>query len=108
MIRSFRIFCSMTVLLAAFVLSGCAKIGHEQTEKLVTLQISLEAKGMTKSQPSDAERSIGSVRIYAYRNDTGSRVGHYYRGTASSEPIYMDLALPERGQYEVDFFIFVK
>lgn len=107
MIRYFRIFCSVTVLLAAFVLSGCAKIGHEQTEKLVTLQISLEAKGMTKSQPSDAERSIGSVRIYAYRKDTGSRVGHYYRGTASSEPIYMDLALPERGQYEVDFFIFV-
>ena len=105
MIRYFRIFCSVTVLLAAFVLSGCAKIGHEQTEKLVTLQISLKAKGITKAQLSDAEKSIGSVRIYAYRKDTGSQVGHYFRGIASTEPIYMDLALPERGQHDIEFVL---
>ena len=105
MIRSVRILYSLAVLLAAFVLSGCAKSAYEQTEKLVTLQISLDAKGITKAESSDAEKSIGSVRIYAYRKDTGSQVGHYYRGQASAEPIYMDLALPERGQHDVEFLI---
>ena len=107
MIRSVRILYSLAVLLAAFVLSGCAKSAYEQTEKLVTLQISLDAKGITKAESSDAEKSIGSVRIYAYRKDTGSQVGHYYRGQASAEPIYMDLALPERGQHDVEFVLIV-
>ena len=106
MIRSVRILYSLAVLLAAFVLSGCAKSAYEQTEKLVTLQISLDAKGITKAESSDPEKSIGSVRIYAYRKDTGSQVGHYYRSQAS-EPIYMDLALPERGQHDVEFVLIV-
>lgn len=106
MIKYFRIFYSLTMLLVAFVLGGCAeKNGQDMPEKLVTLQVSLKSKGITKAEMTGAEKSIGSVRIYAYRSDTGSQVGHYYRGTASDEPIYMDLALPERGQYEVEFYI---
>ena len=105
MIRSVRILYSLAVLLAAFVLSGCAKTGYEQTEKLVTLQISVKANGITKADQVKDEKLIGSVRIYAYRKDSGTQVGHYYRGVASTEPIYMDLALPERGQHEVEFLI---
>lgn len=106
MIKTFRIFYSLTVLFAAFVLSGCAeKESYEPLEKLVTLQISLETKETTKADPSVDEKTIGSVRIYAYRKDTGSQVGHYFRGIASTEPIYMDLALPERGLHDVEFFL---
>ena len=106
MIKTFRIFYSLTVLLTAFVLSGCAeKESYEPLEKLVTLQISLETKETTKADKSVDEKIIGSVRIYAYRKDTGSQVGHYFRGMASTEPIYMDLALPERGLHDVEFFL---
>ena len=108
MMRNFRILCSLAVLLAVFVLPGCAeKDGYEPMEKLVTLQISVKAKGMTKADQVKDEKTIGSVRIYAYRKDSGTQVGHYYRGVASTEPIYMDLALPERGQHEVEFFLIV-
>ncbi len=108
MIRSLRILCSLTVLVIALVMVSCAqKTSHDIPEKLVTLQVSLKAKGITKAEMTDAEKAIGSVRIYAYRKDTGTQVGHYYRGKESDEPIYMDLALPERGQYEVEFYIVV-
>lgn len=106
MMKTFRIFYSLTVLLTAFVLSGCAeKESYEPLEKLVTLQISVETKETTKADKSVDEKTIGSVRIYAYRKDTGSQVGHYFRGMASTEPIYMDLALPERGLHDVEFFL---
>ena len=105
MIRSVRILYSLAVLLGALALSGCAKTGYEQTEKLVTLQISVKANGITKADQVKDEKLIGSVRIYAYRKDSGTQVGHYYRGVASTEPIYMDLSLPERGQHEVEFLI---
>ena len=109
MIRSLRIFLySMAMLLAASVLDGCAdKSAYELQEKLVTLQISLQTKEMTKAEKGELEKSITSVRIYAYRKDTGTQVGHYFRSKASTEPIYMDLALPQRGQFEVEFYLIV-
>lgn len=107
MMRSLHIFYRLAVLFAAFVLAGCMeKSHHDLAERLVTLQVSLDVKA-TKADPEDAEKTINSIRIYAYRSDTGGIVGHYYRGNASSEPIYMDLALPERGQYEVEFYVLV-
>lgn len=108
MIRSFRIFYSVTVLLAAFVLAGCVeKNSRDIPERLVTLKVSLKAMGITKAELTEAEKTMSSVRIYAYRKDSGSQVGHYYRGVSSDEPIYMDLALPEKGQYEVEFYVIV-
>lgn len=106
MIRAFHILCRVVVLLAAFALMGCVE-KDVMPERLVTLQVSLDTDKATKAEASDAQNEIHSVRIYAYRTDTGSQVGHYYRGNASTEPIYMDIALPEKGQYEVEFFVFV-
>ena len=105
MMRVFHTLFRMTVLLAAFVMGACVE-KEVMPERLVTLQVSLDTDKATKSEVTDTENAINSVRIYAYRADTGSQVGHYYRGNASTEPIYMDIALPERGQYEVEFFVF--
>lgn len=109
MMKSLRIFLySLAVLVAVSVLGACAeKSAYDLQEKLVTLQISLQTKGITKADKAELEKSIGSVRIYAYRKDTGSQVGHYFRSKASTEPIYMDLALPQRGQFEVEFLLIV-
>lgn len=106
MMRVFHTLFRMAVLLAAFVMGACTE-KDAMPEKLVTLQVSLDTDKATKAEVPDAENAINSVRIYAYRTDTGSQVGHYYRGNPSTEPIYMDIALPERGQYEVEFFVFV-
>lgn len=108
MIRVFHIFSHVAVLIMAFVMVSCVeKDSHELSEKLVSLQVSLDVEGITKAEPTEAEKTIGSVRIYAYRADTGRQVGHYYRGSASTDPIFIDLALPERGQYEVEFYVIV-
>ena len=106
MMKLLHIFCRVVVLFTAFALIGCVEKGLEdQSETFVTLQVSLEADEMTKTSPTDAEKTISSVRIYAYRKDTGTQVGYYYRGVPSTDPIFMDLALPQRGVYDVEFFV---
>lgn len=89
------------------MLASCTKDESAPKEQNVMIQINLNAEEATKATPSELEKTIGSVRIYAYRADNGEFVGRYYRQTASLEPIFMDLALPVRGQYEIEFYIFV-
>lgn len=106
--KIFHILFRMTVLLMAFVMVSCMeKDNHDPEERLVTLQVSLDVKTPVKAEPTDVEKIINSVRIYAYRADSGTQVGHYFRGVASTEPIYIDLSLPQRGQYDIDFYIIV-
>ncbi len=97
----------LTVIAAVFA-TGCINEKLDTSDGLqsVMLQIDIETGEMTKADPTAAESVINSVRIYAYRTD-GSQVGHFYRASASAEPIIMDLTLPETGIYDVDFYIFV-
>ena len=108
MMKIFHILFRMTVLLMAFVMVSCMeKDNHDPEERLVTLQVSLDVKTPVKAESADVEKTINSIRIYAYRADSGTQVGHYFRGVASTEPIYIDLSLPQRGQYDIDFYIIV-
>ena len=98
----------LAVLFVALSLGSCLeKVQDEDPEKLVTLQVLLNSDKITRSVPTEPEKAINSVRIYAYRKDTGSQVGHYYRGRPSDEPIIIDLALPLRGEYEIEFYVIV-
>lgn len=87
--------------------AGCITEKFDTSDGLqsVMLQINVAAGEMTKSDPTDAESVINSVRIYAYRAD-GTQAGHFYRASSSAEPIIMDLVLPENGTHSVDFYVF--
>ena len=108
MVRFLHMIYRLAVLFVALALGSCLeKVQDEDPEKLVTLQVLLNSDKITRSVPTEAEKAINSVRIYAYRKDTGSQVGHYYRGRPSDEPIIIDLALPLRGEHEVEFYVIV-
>ena len=99
-----RIMATLSVVSA--MLGSCSKETDHVKEQYVTVRINLDSEA-TKSDLTEQEKVIGSVRIYAYREDNGDFVGRYFRESASSEPIFIDLALPVRGEYDVLFYIFV-
>jgi len=110
MMRSlFHIFPRMTMLLTACVmLVACMeKGGQDIPVRHMLLQVDLEEKPAVKSSLLEQETIFNSIRIYAYRHDTGDIIGSFYRGAVSTEPIFVDLALPERGEYEVEFYVLV-
>lgn len=103
-----HVLCAVSAFFGALaMLVSCAKDDRTPQEQNVVVQINLDSDKVSKATPTEQENIIGSVRIYAYREDTGEFVGQYFRQAASSEPIFMDLALPVRGQYNVEFYIFV-
>lgn len=94
--------------LAAVMATGCIFEKENMPEDLqsVMIKINLRADGMTKADAElepTAESAINSVRIYAYYN--GNLSGHFYRASASTDPIVMDLRLPETGTHDVDFYV---
>ena len=107
MIRILHILRFMAALfVASAMLGSCSKETDHVEEQYVTVQINLDSEA-TKAEITEQEKVIGSVRIYAYREDNGDFVGRYFRESASNEPIFIDLALPVRGEYDVLFYIFV-
>lgn len=96
----------MTVILTVFS-TGCITEKFDTSEGLrsVMLQVNIAAGDMTKAQPTDIESAINSIRIYAYTMD-GRQAGYFYRANASSEPIIMDLTLPDSGTHNVKFYVF--
>lgn len=87
--------------------AGCITEKFDTSNGLqsVMLQVNIVAGEMTKADPTVAESAINTVRIYAYRTD-GAQAGHFYSGQVSTEPIIMDLSLPETGTHEVEFYVF--
>ena len=104
-----HILSRMAMFLVAFViLVACAeKGGPDIPVRHMLLQVDLEENITVKGQPSEQETTFNTIRIYAYLNNTGDIIGSFYRGTVSSEPIYVDLALPIKGVHDVEFFVFV-
>lgn len=96
-----------TVVVAAMT-TGCffEKMAMPEDLQSVLIQVNVSADEMqTKATeaPSATEAAINSIRIYAFYN--GKLSGHFYRGTASAEPVVMDLQLPETGTHDVDFYV---
>ena len=93
-------------LFAAFLATGCIFEKMDRPEKLqsVMIQVNVSADNMqTKADPTVSETAINTIRIYAFYE--GNLSGHFYRATASSEPIVMDLQLPLSGTHSVDFYV---
>ncbi len=97
----------LMVLLTIFA-TGCITDKFDTSKGLqsVMLQVNISNGEMTKAEPTAIETPINTVRIYAYRND-GTQAGHFYRASASDEPIMMDLTLPEGGTFDIKFYVFV-
>ena len=96
------VFCFMVTMLP----SGCLmeKDGPSAEKQSVILRMSVSAGEMTKAEPSDAEKVINSLRVYAFYGD--ALAGYASRqATALNEPFYMDLNLPESGMFGVDFYL---
>ena len=107
--KTFNIILKVVIaVFAATVSAACVTEKFDTSTGLqnVMLQVNIEAGEMTKTDPTAAESVINSVRIYAFRTD-GTQVGHFYRATASDDPIVMDLTLPMKGIYDVKFHVFV-
>lgn len=96
------------VILVCVMATGCvfSKMDKANGLQNVLIQVNVSADEMTKSTAAvnvDDEATINTIRIYAFYN--GQLSGHYWRGTASSDPIIMDLLLPYNGVHDVDFYV---
>ena len=71
MIRILHILRFMAALFVApAMLGSCSKETDHVEEQYVTVQIHLDSEA-TKAEITEQEKVIGSVRIYAYREDNG-------------------------------------
>lgn len=97
---------ALTVVIAT-LLSSCQKEVDEwslETQKTVTVALNVEAAELTRAVPSDREKAIRSLRIYAFYGN--KQAGHILReATTPGTPFYMDLELPENGTHDVDFYL---
>lgn len=94
-------------ILAVCVSASCLeKEGPSADRQSVMIELRVYAEGMTKATeaPTDMEKVINSLRVYAFYGDRAA--GYIQRqATALGEPFYMDLELPETGIHNVDFYL---
>ena len=95
-------------ILVCVMATGCvfSKMDKANGLQNVLIQVNVSADQMTKSTAAvnvDDEATINTIRIYAFYN--GQLSGHYWRSSASSDPIIMDLLLPYNGIHDVDFYV---
>lgn len=93
-------------LFAAVLSVGCIYEKYEVSvqKQNVMIEMSVSAGEMTKAEASDSEKTINSLRVYAFNG--GKIVGYAFRqATHLGEPFYMDLDLPEHGTHQVDFYL---
>ena len=94
------------LLMAAAMSTGCLFEKDDAAVKMqnVMIELCVSADEMTKSAPTEIEAKINSLRVYAFNED--KLVGYASRGTiAEGEPFYMDLELPESGEYDIYFYV---
>ena len=102
-----RTISNITICILATLLSvSCLleKDGPSAQMRGVMIQMSVSAGEQTKSDPTTSEETINSLRVYAYYGD--KLAGYAARqATSLNDPFFMDLQLPERGTYNVDFYL---
>lgn len=91
----------------AVVSAGCQNETDEwipNGKKSVMVELSVSASELTRATPTDVEKTINSLRIYAF---SGDKMAGYVSRTsiAPGTPFYMDLELPETGTHNVDFYV---
>ena len=91
---------------AAMAAVGCQleKDGPSADRQSVMIELSVSAPEMTKAAPTDMEKVINSLHVYAFY---GERLAGYAtrQATVLGEPFYMDLELPESGTHAVKFYL---
>jgi len=99
----------MTLLaLAVILFTGCRNETDETFvgPQNVTIELSVSAADLTRATPTDMEKAINSLRIYAFNSANNKLAGFIHRqATAPGTPFYMDLELPESGTHNVDFYL---
>lgn len=95
--------------LLAFIAVICVSCQKDTSEwaptdtKNVMIELSVSASELTRATPTDVEKTINSLHIYAFSGD--KMAGYVSRTfTAPGTPFYMDLELPETGTHNVDFY----
>ncbi len=104
---------ALTVL-SAVLATGCISEKYDMPDNLQSVTVMLDVSAedaITKvagdpEAPTAVESAIKSIRIFAYY---GERLaGTFFGGSMeSTEHIFIDLALPETGIHEVDFYVIV-
>lgn len=99
---------SLLSLLLLAVCVGCQKDIEEVAPaegRSVMMEVSVSAGETTRALPTDMEKTINTLRVYAFRGE--KLVGYLDRRELLSvgEPLYIDLLLPESGTYDVDFYV---
>ena len=93
-------------ILAAATSVSCLleKEGPSADRQSVMIELSVSAGDLTKATPTDAEKTINSLKVYAF---SGDRLAGYAsrQATALNEPFYMDLELPATGIHNVEFYL---
>lgn len=93
--------------IAVIVCTSCQQEADEWTlarEKSVTLEFSVSQTDLTRVTPTNTEKSINSLRVYAFNGN--KQAGYIFlEATAPDTPFYMDLELPEHGLHEVNFYL---
>lgn len=98
---------SLLALLFA-VCVGCQKDVDEVAPvegRNVMMEVSVSAGELTRSLPTEAEKKINTLRVYAFYGDR--LVGYLDRSEVltEGEPFYIDLHLPESGTHDVEFYV---
>ena len=99
---------SILALLVLVVSMGCQKEMDDPvpTEKRsVMMEVSVSAGQLTRSLPTENEKTINTLRIYAFYGER--LVGYLDKQEVISDngAYYIDLELPESGTYNVDFYV---
>lgn len=93
-------------ILAAATSVSCLleKEGPSADRQSVMIELSVSAGDLTKATPTDAEKTINTLKVYAF---SGDRLAGYAsrQATALNEPFYMDLELPATGTHNVEFYL---
>jgi len=99
---------ALCAALCAALLSGCVRDDDvpfgERHEVAVQLNVRTRAVGETDGTPTEAERKIHTLRIYAFVG--GRPAGHYYTDDVTADPhtFFMDLVFYSAGEQTVDFY----
>ncbi len=101
------LYTAVAVLCCGALFSGCARdddaLGNRHE---AAVQISVESRIVdeTDGTPTEAERAIHTLRVYAFVD--GKPAGHYYTDAVTGDPhtFFMDIAFYSDGEQTVDFY----
>lgn len=92
-------------IITAVLTTGCISEKMDDPGNLQNVLIEIDVRSdavQTKASPTETEKVINSYRIYAFQ---GTRIcGYHHQSGISSEPVLMDLEIPD-GESSIDFFI---